>query len=308
MEISVVVPVYGCPEALPELHRRIVKTCEEMNVEFEIVLVDDHDGKGSWEEVEKIAVSDTRVKAIHFAKNFGQDRALAAGITVASGNWIVTMDCDLQDAPENIPLLYNKAVSEKLDVVFVRRQKRKDSAIVQLMSKQYHKMFSYLSELPFDYELGTYLIASSKATDYYKRSSGRGKDYTMFLLWLGLKHDFVELEHETRFAGKSSYTLRKKLKYGIDAIVTFSNRLLYIPLYIGALASVIALAYIIYVLVLYFAGIEQPEGWSTIIAFVCFFGGLLLDTLGIIGIYIGNLLDIAKNKTEYVIQDKINCD
>ena len=169
IEISVVVPVYGCPEAIPELVRRNTETLKGMGVGYEIILVDDRDGMGSWDAIKKEAVADEHVKAISLTKNCGQDKAITAGVTVARGNYIVTMDCDLQDAPENIPMLYEKVRQQELDVLIVRRYDRKDSAMVQFLSKTFHKVFSFLAELDFDYELGTYLIASKRATDMYVR-------------------------------------------------------------------------------------------------------------------------------------------
>lgn len=306
IDISVVVPVYGCPEAIPELHRRLSDTLSGMNIGYEIILVDDCDGMGSWDEIKKMAESDHHVKAIRLTKNCGQDKAITAGVAASRGEWVVTMDCDLQDAPENIPMLYERVLTQKLDVLIVRRQKRKDSAIVQLLSKMFHKVFSYLSELSFDYELGTYLIAHRRAADLFVKTKGQGRDFTMFLLWTGYKKDFVELEHENRFAGKSSYTFFKKCEYAIRAMTTFSNRILYVPVYIGSISAVASLIYIIFVLVCWATNVSNPEGWNTLAAAIFFFGGLILSTLGILGIYIGNIFDVTKERPLYIVQETIN--
>ncbi|RKM57830.1 glycosyltransferase [Butyrivibrio sp. CB08] len=306
IDISIVVPVYGCPEAIPELHRRLSDTLQGMKVEYEIILVDDRDGMGSWDEIKKVAVSDYHVKAISLTKNCGQDKAITAGIGVSRGEWVITMDCDLQDAPENIPMLYDKVRSDNLDVLIVRRQKRKDSAIVQLLSKMFHKVFSYLSELTFDYELGTYLIAHRRAADLYIQTKGQGRDFTMFLLWTGYRKGFVELEHEERFAGKSSYTFLKKCEYALRAMTTFSNRILFVPIYVGSISAVGSLIYIIFVLVSWATNVSNPEGWNTLAAAVFFFGGLILSTLGVLGIYIGNIFDVTKERPLYIVQETIN--
>lgn len=308
MEISVVVPVYGCPSAIPELYARVVKTLETAGMEFELILVDDCDEMGSWDEVKKVASSDSRVKALHFTHNCGQDRAISAGVALAKGNWIVTMDCDLQDAPENILILYEKARNEKKDIIFVRRQSRKDSKSVQMLSKLFHKVFSYYTEIPFEYELGTYLIASKRAADQYRRVKDRGRDFTMFLMWLGYDHGFVEFEHEERYEGKSSYTFKKKFDYAVKMMTTFSNRILYLPVHIGLIAVVGSIIYIIIALVAYFFFHANPEGWTTLAVAVFLFGGLILSTLGIIGIYLGNVYDIDKDRPLYVVGESINCD
>ncbi len=306
ISISVVVPVYGCPEAIPELVRRNTETLKGMEVGYEIILVDDHDGMGSWDAIRKEALADEHVKAISLTRNCGQDKAITAGVAASRGDWVVTMDCDLQDAPENIPMLYEKVREQELDVLIVRRHDRKDSAIVQMLSKAFHKVFSYLSELDFDYELGTYLIASKRATDLYVHTKGQGRDFTMFLLWTGYKKGFVDLEHETRFAGKSSYTFGRKMEYALRAMTTFSNRILYVPVYVGAISAVGSLIYVIFVLISWAMHVANPEGWSTLAAAIFFFGGLILSTLGVLGIYIGNIFDVAKERPLYIVQEKIN--
>lgn len=308
MDISVVVPVYGCPNAIPELHRRLVETLDKMGASYEIILVDDCDEMGSWEEVKKVALKDKRVKAIHFTRNCGQGRAVAAGVYKATGDWIVPMDCDLQDAPENIPILYDKVRQGGLDVVFVRRQKRKDSFIVQSLSKLFHKVFSYLAEIDFDYSLGTYLIASKRAADYFRKSRDRGRDFTMFLLWLGLKADYVEFEHDRRYDGKSSFTFRKKWEHAISTMTTFSNRILYVPITVGLAAAAGSVLYVLFVFAQFILKINNPEGWNTLAAALFFFSGLILSTLGVIGVYLGNIFDMNKDRPLYVIQEEINCD
>lgn len=307
MDISIVVPVYGCPSAISELHRRLTKTLNIMNIDYEIILVDDCDGMGSWDEIKKVAEEDNKVKAIRLTRNYGQGRAITAGVTAAIGDWIITMDCDLQDAPENIPDLYRKAIDGQNDVVFVRRTCRKESFVVKAFAKLYHKLVSYLSEVPFDYDLATYLIASRRAASYFVSSKDRGRDFGMFLMWLGYKHDFIEFEQENRFAGESSYTFAKKFNYALGIMTTFSNRILYIPIHIGAVASLGSVIYVIIILVFYFIFDANPEGWSTLAAAVFFFGGLILSTLGVLGIYLGNIFDMDKDRPLYVIQETINC-
>lgn len=307
MEISVVVPVYGCPSALPELYRRIVSTIEAMGVPFEIVLVDDCDEEGSWEEVKKIALQDKRVKALHFTHNCGQDRAITAGVRQAKGEWVITMDCDLQDAPEHIAELYRMVKEKEVDVVFVRRNNIKASPLSRFFAKLFHRVFSFFTEIPFDYEIGTYLIASKRAAEYYKESKDRGRDFGMFLMWLRFDHDFVVFEHETRYEGKSSYSFKKKVDYAIRMMTSFSNRVLYLPIHMGAIAVIGSFIYLLVMLIYYFAFHANPEGWTTIVAAIFFFGGLILSTLGVIGIYLGNVFDMNKDRPLYIIKESMNC-
>ena len=306
MDISIVIPVYGCPAALVPLHERLSTVLTGMNVSYEIIMVDDCDKMNSWEEVQKLALKDEHVKAIHFTKNFGQGCAITAGVRMSSGDHIITMDCDLQDAPENIPDLYGKAL-EGYDVVFVRRQKRKESFLVRLFAKWYHNVLCWLSGVEFDYDLATYLIASRRAADYYISSKDRGRDFGVFLMWLGFKHTFVEYEQDRRYEGKSSFTFVKKWKTAVGIITTYSNRPLYVSIWVGVASAVFSFIYIIYAFVQYFVYNANPEGWTTVAAAIFFFGGAILSTLGLMGIYLGNVFDMSKDRPLYAIQETINC-
>lgn len=305
MDISVVVPVYGCPEALDELHRRLSITLDSTTNDYEIVLVDDCCPLGSWSRIEAICQNDTRVKGLRLARNFGQGQAITAGLQETSGEWVITMDCDLQDIPENIPILFSKA-REGYDVVFVRRRARKDSFITQLWARVFHKLFSYLAELDFDFDLGTYLIASRRAADMFCLSKDRGRDFGMYLMWLGYKRSFVEMEHGNRHSGRSAYTFWKKMKYAKNVITTFSNRVLYIPIIAGFIFAGLSLLYIIYLVIAYFL-IDNPIGWTSLAASIFLVGGIQLSTIGVVGLYIGNIFDVTKDRPLYVIQEKRNC-
>ena len=305
IDISVVIPVYGCPTAIPALHERLTNVLTGMGVSYEIIMVDDCDKMNSWEEVKKVAEADTHVKAIHFTKNHGQGVAVTAGVHQSVGKWVITMDCDLQDAPENIPDLYAKA-NEGYDVVFVRRQQRKESFLVRLFAKWYHNVLAWLSGVDFDYDLATYLIASRRATDYYVASKDRGRDFGVFLMWLGFKYTFVNYEQGYRYEGKSSFTFVKKVRTAVGIISTYSNRPLYVSIWIGIVSAVFSFIYIIYAFIQYYVYDANPEGWTTVAAAIFFFGGAILSTLGVMGIYLGNIFDMSKDRPLFTIQETIN--
>ena len=149
MEISVVIPVYGCPEALPELHRRLVASVGGITGDFEIILVDDGCPQGSWAQIERLCEADARVVGLRLSRNFGQSRAITAGLDRSRGDWVVVMDCDLQDRPEAIPALYQKA-QEGYDVVFARRAGRKDTAVTKFLSRAFYRVYDWFSDTVTD--------------------------------------------------------------------------------------------------------------------------------------------------------------
>ena len=149
MKISVVIPIYGCRAALPELHRRLTDSISSITSDYEIILVNDNCPQNSWEVIEEICRVDNHVKGIEMSRNFGQMKAILAGLDYADGDWIVVMDCDLQDRPEEIPRLYEKAM-EGYDVVFARRAQRQDNPLKKFLANQFYKVYRFATDGNYD--------------------------------------------------------------------------------------------------------------------------------------------------------------
>ena len=298
MDISVVIPVYGCRAALPELHRRLTDTLDRICESYEIILVDDHCPQNSWEEIDRICDSDSRVTGIKLSRNFGQIRAITAGLDQSIGEWVVVMDCDLQDRPENIEMLYKKAL-EGYDVVLGRRKERKDSFFKMAVSKLFYKIYDYFTDGRFDSAISNFSIANRKVIDAYCSMREQNRGYTLFLKWLGFDQVAIDLEADERFEGKSSYNLKRKLRFAFELITSQSNKPLVFAVKIGFIVSFLAFIYIIGLVVKYLMG-GVVVGWTTIVASIYLMGGLLLCTVGIVGIYVGNVFDETKKRPIYV--------
>jgi len=165
--LSVVIPVYKAEKYLHELYTRLKESLEIISDDFEIVLVEDCGGDHSWEIIQELAKQDPRVKGIQFSRNFGQHYGITAGLDHCNGDWVVVMDCDLQDRPEEIPRLYQKA-QEGYDVVLARRGKRKDPLLRQLTSYLFYKVFNYFTELEYDGEVGNFRIISRRVVENFR--------------------------------------------------------------------------------------------------------------------------------------------
>lgn len=305
MDISVVIPVYGCRKALPELHRRLCENLEKIAETYEIVLVDDCCPQNSWEEIEKLCQKDKRVIGIRLSRNFGQIRAITAGLDKCQGDWIVVMDCDLQDRPEAIPELYAKA-QEGYDVVFARREGRKDSFITKLLSKTFYKVYDYFTDGNFDSSICNFSISKRKVIDSYCRMREQNRAYTMFIRWLGFRQTAIDLQADERFEGKSSYNFRKKMKMAFEIISSQSNKPLRFAIKAGFLIALAALFYIIYIVCRNLILGDILTGWTSLIASVYLMGGLILCAVGVVGIYIGNIFNEVKNRPLYVISECLN--
>lgn len=305
MEISVVIPMYGCRGAIPKLHERLVKSLEEITNEFEIIMVNDKCPQNSWEEIKKICEIDKRVVGINLSRNFGQIRAITAGLDNAKGNWIVVMDCDLQDRPEEIVNLYNKA-QEGYDVVFARRVNRQDKFVKKLLSKAFYKVYDYFTDGNIDNTISNFSISRRIVMENYCKMREENRAFTMFVKWLGFNQTAIDVEHSDRAEGESSYNLRRRFKMAFEIITSQSNKPLRVSISIGAIMSIVSFLFAIYRIICYLITGVSITGWTSIIVSIYLVGGLLLMNLGIMGIYIGNIFNEAKDRPLYVIKDYIN--
>ncbi len=304
IEISVVAPVYGCPGALPELHRRLSDALGGMGIPYEIILVDDRCPQGSWEGVRRLAQDDAHVRGIHLARNFGQSRAITAGLDRARGSWAVVMDCDCQDPPEAIPALYAKA-QEGFDVVFARRMNRKDSRLTLALSHAYYRVFSNLAETTIDPSIGNYSIVSRRALDAYLSMREQGRDYSLFMTWVGFEQATVDIEGEERFEGESSYTFGKKMSLAIETITSHSTKPLTLAVKVGFNMAVLAFIMLVIMVIHRLVDATAPMGWPSTIASVFFVGGMLVSVMGMVGIYVGNTFTEAKRRPLYLVQEEV---
>ena len=305
MDISVVIPMYGCRAAVNELHRRLCENLEKLTNSFEIIMVDDCCPQNSWEEIVKICEKDKRVKGIHLSRNFGQIKAITAGLDQSRGDWVVVMDCDLQDRPESIIELYNKA-QEGYDVVFARREGRKDTWLTKRLSKLFYKVYDYFTEGNFDSSICNFSISKRKVIDSYCRMREHNRAFVMFVRWLGFNQTAIELEADKRFEGKSSYNLKKKMKMAFEIITSQSNKPLLFSVKVGFFIALLSLIYIIYLVVRTLAFGDVLIGWTSIMASIYLATGILLCAIGVAGIYIGNIFEEAKNRPIYVISEILN--
>lgn len=304
VDISVVVPVYGCPGALDDLHARLTQTLSALVDSWEIILVDDRCPKGSWEGVRAIASADPHVVGIHLARNFGQSHAITCGLDHACGDWAVVMDCDCQDPPESIPDLYNKAL-EGYDVVFARRVGRKDSRMTLALSHAFYRVFSHLAQTEIDPSVGNFSIVSRRAYEAYLSMREQGRDYSLFMTWIGFDQTAVDIQPEERFEGSSSYTLSKKIHLAIETITSHSTKPLSLAVQLGFCMSALAVIVLVVLVIHHMLDSDVPMGWPSLIASVFFVGGMTVAVVGMVGIYVGNTFTEARQRPLYIVQDVI---
>lgn len=304
VEISVVVPVYGCKKALEELYERISKTLKSITSDYEIILVEDNCPQHSWEVIEKICERDKRVIGLHMSRNFGQMKAILAGLDASCGNWAVVMDCDLQDSPEDIVKLYNKA-QEGYDIVFSRRKTRHDNKLKVAVSKIFYKVYSWISDDCYDPTISNFSISSKKVIDNFCSMREWHRAFIIYLKWLGFNSTVIDVEHNDRKEGKSSYSMKKRISLATDILISQSDKVLKFIVKVGLLISLMSFITSIVMIVRYYI-YEIAVGWTSIIVMLCLMGGLILMAIGCVGIYVGNIFMQCKQRPLYVVKDKMN--
>ena len=298
--ISVVIPVYKADGCLEELYRRLNISLETITSDYEILLVEDCGGDKSWQMIIGFAERDDRVKGIQFSRNFGQHYGITAGLDYCDGDWIVVMDCDLQDRPEEIPRLYNKA-QEGYDVVLARRGHRKDYVGKRLTSWLYYKVFNYLSDMNYDREAGNFRIVSRKVVDSFRRMRERLRFFGGLVSWMGFPTASIDVQHDERFTGQTSYTFSKLWSLASETIIAYSDKPLRLAIRFGFIISSLAFIYGTYVVYSAIAGDVPIVGWSSLIVSLYFLGGIIISTLGILGVYLGKAFDEIKRRPLYII-------
>jgi len=298
--ISVVIPVYRAESCLEELYRRLKAALEPLTADFEIMLVEDCGGDRSWPLIVELAQRDPRVKGIQFSRNFGQHYGITAGLDRCNGDWVVVMDCDLQDRPEEIPRLYAKA-QEGHEIVVARRGKRSDPLLKRFSSWLYYSVFSWLADMDYDPQAGNFRILSRKVINNYRNMRERSRFFGSLINWMGFPFTSIDVQHDERFAGDSSYTFGKLWRLGAETIIAYSDKPLRIAVRLGFFIATCAFLYGLYILFLALFHGSPVTGWSSLIVSIYFMGGVIVAILGILGIYLGKTYDETKCRPLYVI-------
>jgi dolichol-phosphate mannosyltransferase len=304
-EIAVVVPVYMGKAVLRKLCGRLVAALETITPNFSIVLVDDRSPDDAWPLIRELGREDRRIRGVQLSRNFGQHYALTAGIDHAHAEWYVVMDCDLQDAPEDIPLLYAK-VRDGFDAIVGVRRKEGHGFLKRHGSRIFYRAFNMLAGFELDWSVGNFRIFSDRVADGFRRMREQMRLFPASLSFMGFTVGTLELPHHPREDGTSSYTFAKLARLAANAILAHSQTPLKIAAYFGlglAILSILAgLAIAVRALVW---GIPVT-GWASLIVAVFVVGGVQIFITGIVGIYVGKTFEEAKKRPLYFIRDTVN--
>lgn len=305
MELSIVSPVYHGEKMLKELVARIHKAISPITADYEILLVNDCSPDNSWKKICDICSRDKKVKGINLSRNFGQPYAITAGLTYSCGNYVAVIDCDLQNKPEDLPALYEKA-KEGYDIVSARRVVRDDTFLKRMSSAVFHKVYDFLSGFHTDKAIAEFGIYSRKIVKAYCDIPEYSRSFVELIHTLGFKKSSVDVYHDHRLEGKSSYNLRRLLRLSYNSIISNSNRPLHLAVGIGFMMSALSFLMAIYNIFAKYAGWNEVEGYTSTIFSIWFVGGVLLFMMGILGLYIGKIFDQVKGRPVFTVSETIN--
>jgi dolichol-phosphate mannosyltransferase len=270
--------------------------------EYEIIFVDDRSPDDAWAVLGRLAVEDHRLRGLRLSRNFGQHVAITAGLAQTSGRWVVLMDCDLQDRPEDISQLYTKA-QEGYDIVFSRRANRRQSRFRRTAARSYFRLRNVLLGTDIDPEHGSLMLFSRQVADEFLRIRDKDRQHAIILAWLGFESTMVELEHAERHAGRSSYTLGKLLASAADGLFFQTTILLRWIVYLGfgvAFCGFLLAA----ALVAFYLFVNPPPGWTSLAVLILVVGGFTIISLGVSALYVGKIFDQVKDRPLYIV-DKV---
>jgi len=304
-DVSVVVPCHNELETLPELHRRLAQTLDELGVSWELVVVDDMSTDGTRDLLRGLAQRDRRVRAVLLSRNFGLAHAHIAGLRNSSGTWTVVMDADLQDEPEVIPQLLELA-GEGHDVVYAVRSSRGEGRLMRFGTAAFYAIMSRVSEMPHPSQAGSFSILSRRAVEGIAAMPERNVFFPGLRAFLGYDQVPLPVHRPARGDDQPHVSVRAKLAYGLTALFAFSNAPLRLATWMGFITAAggVILA-LVYIYLKYVVGGAVP-GFTGLITVVLFLGGVQLITLGVIGEYIGRIYGEVKRRPRYVVGEGIN--
>ena len=290
-----------------ELVTRIGASVSTITNDYEIILINDASPDNSWAEIERQCALNPKVKGLNLSRNFGQHYAITAGLTYTKGEWVVVMDCDLQDRPEEIPNLYFKA-QEGYDSVLAQRIQRSHGWFKRMGSRLFYKVFSYLTETKQDASVANFGIYNRKVIDAVLSMGDAMRYFPTQVQWVGFKKAYLPIQHDERADGKSTYNLSRLFRLAFDTIISFSDKPMRLMVQIGLFVTLISFVVGIVFIIRYCMGLIEVMGFASLIISLWLLSGIIISLIGIVGIYLGKLFEKAKERPTFIVNEKRNID
>jgi polyisoprenyl-phosphate glycosyltransferase len=301
--ISVVVPVYNEREVLPELHRRVTGSLAGIGHRVEIVLVDDGSEDGSTEMIRELAEREDDVVGVRLSRNFGHEAAIEAGLHEASGDAVIVMDADLQDAPEALPTLIAHWEAG-VDVAYAVRRDRKEGPVQRAAFAAFYRVAARIVEIDLPKDAGPFSLMSRPVVDAINAMGERGRYFPGLRAFAGFRQLPVEVERHARHAGTTKYSLRRRTSGALNAIFSFSKLPLRAVSMLGFVAAAVSVVGAVWVVIGGVASDTGAPGWVSLMTVVLLVSGVQLVTLGIVGEYVGKVYDEVRARPNFIVAQR----
>lgn len=302
VEISVVIPVYQAESLVDELLKQLTATLNGITTRYEIILVEDRSPDNSWREIQKARTSYPNVKAVRLSRNFGQHHAISAGLSLTQGEWVVVMDCDLQDQPSEIPKLYEEA-RKGFDVVLARRAVRQDNWLKRLSSRIFYGALGYLTGVEQDATVANFGVYNKKVIAAINQMSESIRYFPTMVRWVGFKSTKLDVVHAARPEGKTSYNFKRLLNLSLDICLANSEKPIRLTIKLGLLVAFTGFIFAAYTAIRALMGEIPILGYASILVSVWVLSGLMICIMGVIGLYVGKSFEGIKNRPLYLIDE-----
>lgn len=302
-QYSIIAPIFNESATIPEFYRRVCDTMDSTGETWELIMVDDGSVDGSPDLICNLAEQDDRVRKLIFARNFGHQLAVTAGLDYSRGQAVIIIDSDLQDPPEVILDMIAKW-KEGYEVVYAVRSEREGESWFKLATASlFYRIIYRITDVDIPLDTGDFRLLDKKVVDVMKQMRERHRFLRGMSVWVGFRQTGVEYKRAARFAGETKYPLRKMLKFASDAITGYSYFPLQMATYLGFICAGLSILAIPIVIISRLAGSQAFFGQATTLIAVLFLGGVQLISLGVLGEYIGRIYDESKGRPLYIVKE-----
>ncbi|MFH1350399.1 MAG: glycosyltransferase family 2 protein [Pseudomonadota bacterium] len=305
LKLTIVIPIFNEQENLRELYGRLRDMCDHLSgIEWEVISVNDGSSDESLNIMMEQCCEDSRFSIIDLSRNFGQQAAIAAGLSHADGEAVILMDGDMQDPPEVIPDLLDRW-RDGFQIVRAQRLSRKEQGIRRIGFEIFHRIFSWVSDFPVQPHSGIFGLIDRQAIEEMNRFTEKNRFFPGLRSWVGFRQGVVYYDRDARSAGRPKQSIRRLIHYALDAVFSFSYKPLRIMTGVGICISAAGFSLACVFVVKRLAGIEIAQtGFTTLVTLVLFLGGVQLVAIGLLGEYLARIYDEVKQRPLYIVKNR----
>ena len=303
-KLSVIAPCFNEEKNISIFYEKIIFVINKLNISYNIIFIDDGSTDSTWRIIRELSLKDKNIKAVKFSRNFGHQAALFCGIQKAEADYVLILDVDLQDPPELLEEMYNKIILGNVNIVYAQRIKTNEKLLKKVTSILYYKIFNFLSDIKIPEQTSDFRIFDKKVLYELKKFRERNLFYRAIIPWMGFKSESVIFQRPNRTEGKTGWSLKKMINFGLDGIISFSNYPMRFSFFLSIFMCFMFIALSVYALHSYMLKDIVP-GWTSIFLIICFFNIIIFFLLGLISEYVGRVHQEVKNRPNFISSEEI---